>query len=321
MKEKSNSKQKANSKHDYVMKKAMRMKKAEDIIYSCSPFVVALIVQLIASLVGMFIYGIYMEVQLEPDKKISQIDISEVLNTSLTMDASLVISVFSAIACFVVFLLWYAQQMKNESSTIVKEKMKLKHILLIVLLGIALQVGFSFMLNLIAMVKPSWFYNYGLIIEQLGGGTSIVSLIYIVVIAPISEELIFRGVLLNKAKKILPLLWANVLQAFLFGLYHMNMIQGIYAFIIGISLGSICNGFKSIYAAVALHVIINLCGLLLGQITISEQYQTPLVFSGIIIISMVGIIFSMIMLKKDYNQKEEVIVSDRTSWNIKYISK
>jgi membrane protease YdiL (CAAX protease family) len=299
-----------NVKQDYITKKVNRMKKIEDIMNSSSPFVIAIIVQLLSSLVGMSIYGMYMAVQLAPDKKFSQIDIGEILNTSLTMDASLVISTFSAIVCMVVFLMWYIKQVKNDNNTISIVSMKFKHILFVGLLGIGLQVGFSFILNLIAMVKPSWFYNYGLMMEQLGSGTSIVSLIYVVVIAPISEELIFRGVLLNKAKKKLPLLWANVLQAFLFGLYHMNMIQGIYAFIIGMFLGSICNGYKSIYAAVVLHVIINLCGLLLGQMTISEQYQTPLVFSSIIIISIIGIILSMVMLKRDYTQKEEAIVVD-----------
>lgn len=303
------SKNDTNIKSDYILKKALRMNKAEDIIYSSSPFVLALIVQLMSSLVGMFIYGIYKAIQLEPGKY-TQINLAEYINTPLTMDASLVISAFSAIICIIVFYLWYAKQMKNECNSIVKVKLKLKHILLLILLGIGLQVGISFLMNLIAMAKPNLFNNYGLILEQLGGGTTIVSFIYIGIIAPISEELIFRGVLLNKAKVVLPIFWANVLQGFLFGLYHMNIIQGIYAFIIGMFLGSICIGFKSIYAAVVLHVIINLCGLLLGQMPINEEYQTPLVFSSFIIISIIGIICSMIMLKKDYTHEEEVIIGD-----------
>lgn len=298
------SKNDTNIKSDYVLKKAVRMSKAEDIIYSSSPFVLALIVQLMSSLVGMFIFSIYKSIQLEPGINIAQISLAEYINTPLTLDASLVISAFSAIICIIVFYRWYTRQMKNECNSIVKVKMKLKHVLLLILLGIGLQVGISFLMNLIAMVKPNLFNNYGLILEQLGGGTTIVSFIYIGIIAPISEELIFRGVLLNKAKVVLPIFWANVLQGFLFGLYHMNIIQGIYAFIIGMFLGSICIGLKSIYAAVVLHVIINLCGLLLGQMTINEQYQTPLVFSGIIIISIIGIIFSMIILKKDYTHEE-----------------
>lgn len=294
-----------NIKSDYVLRKEMRMNRAEGIIYSSSPFVLALIIQLITSLVGMIIFGIYKAIQLEPGKKITQINIGEYINTPLTMDASLVISAFSAIICIIVFYMWYTKQIKNECNTMVKGKMKLIHVLLLVLLGVGLQVGISFIMNLIAMVKPELFYNYGIILEQLGGGGSVVSLIYIGIIAPISEELIFRGVILNKGKVVFPIFWANVLQAFLFGLYHMNMIQGIYAFIIGMFLGSICIGFKSIYAAVVLHVIINLCGLMLGQLSISEKYQTPLVFGGIIIISTIGVICSMIILKKDYTHKKE----------------
>lgn len=295
---------------EYFAKKEKRRKKAEDIIYSGTPFVLALIVQLVASLVGMLIYGTYEALQSTPGKKFSQIDMENVINAGITMDVSLLISAFSAIACIIVFVIWYIKQMKNADSSLSRVSIKFKHIALVVLVGIGLQIGISYILNLIAMVKPNWFYNYGLMMEQLGNGTSIVSLIYIVVIAPISEELIFRGVLFNKTKRILPLIWANVLQAFLFGLYHMNMIQGIYAFIIGMFLGAICYWFKSIYASIFLHVIINLCGLLVGQITMGEQYQTPFFFSIVILFSVIVIVLSMIMLKKEYVQKDGITINE-----------
>lgn len=297
-------------KQDHVIKRAKRMQRVEDIIFCSSPFVLALIIQLVSSFAGMFIYGMVMEVQRIPDKRLSQIDFGEIINTSLTMEASLIISAFSAIICIVVFLIWYMKQIKIDNSSITLNRMKLKHILLVVLLGVGLQIGSSYILNFIAILKPSWFYNYGLMMEQLGSGTSIVSFIYIVIIAPISEELIFRGVLFNKAKKVLPFFLANVLQAFLFGLYHMNIIQGVYAFIIGMFLGSICYGFNSIYPSIILHVIINLCGLLLGQINMEEQYQTHLVFSIIIIVSIIGVVISMLMLKKDYVLIEDEMVND-----------
>lgn len=290
----------SNKKKDNKINKVNRMKKLEDIIYSSSPYVLALIVQLVVSMIGMLIYGLY-----TVDKGLPYFNMSDMINTPLTMEVSLIISAFSSIGCIIVFSIWYKKQIISDKSLVSTNKMRLKQLLLIVLLGVGLQIGMSYILSLIAIIKPNWFYKYGLLMEQLGNGTSLTSLLYIVVIAPIAEELIFRGVILNKGKKILPFFLANMQQAFLFGLYHMNWIQGVYAFIIGLFLGSICYGFQSIYAPIYMHVIINLCGLILGQIPMGEQYQTPLIFSVIIILSMLVIALSMYMLKKNYIQEDD----------------
>jgi hypothetical protein len=39
----------------------------------------------------------------------------------------------------------------------------------------------------------------------------------------------------------MPFWVANILQAVLFGIYHMNPLQGIYAFFIGLFLGYVCH--------------------------------------------------------------------------------
>lgn len=55
----------------------------------------------------------------------------------------------------------------------------------------------------------------------------------------------------------LPFLGANILQALFFGIYHGNIIQGIYATIIGFLLGLLYRRFNSIYASILLHMMIN----------------------------------------------------------------
>ena len=76
---------------------------------------------------------------------------------------------------------------------------------------------------------------------------SILMVICSVIFAPFCEELVFRGVTMHQAKKCLPFWAANLLQALLFGIFHMNMIQGIYAFCLGLVLGYVCNRGGSIY--------------------------------------------------------------------------
>lgn len=65
--------------------------------------------------------------------------------------------------------------------------------------------------------------------------------IYAVILGPVCEELVFRGVTMRLVRRALPFWAANLMQAVLFGIFHMNWIQGIYAFVLGLVLGWICE--------------------------------------------------------------------------------
>jgi hypothetical protein len=94
---------------------------------------------------------------------------------------------------------------------------------------------------------------------------SVSMLVYSVLLAPVSEELIFRGVTLSHAKKFLPFWMANLFQAFLFGVFHMNMLQGTYAFCLGLFLGYLCEKGGNIYHSILLHMLFNFFGTVLNE--------------------------------------------------------
>ena len=98
--------------------------------------------------------------------------------------------------------------------------------------------------------------------------TPIVMILTIAVIAPIYEEVIFRGILLrgmaNKMNKTLAL----VVSALFFAMLHMNIPQGINAFFLGLIIGSIYLSTGSIYLCIFAHFINNSVG-----ITISGALQ------------------------------------------------
>ena len=94
----------------------------------------------------------------------------------------------------------------------------------------------------------------------LDGNITLIMFVYSVLMAPISEELIFRGVTLRIAQRALPFWPANILQAALFGLFHMNPLQGCYTFVIGLILGYIVHKGGSIYHVIVFHFLFNLWG-------------------------------------------------------------
>ena len=90
--------------------------------------------------------------------------------------------------------------------------------------------------------------------------------IYTVILAPLGEEMIFRGLTFGYAKKVMPIMAANIVQAALFGIYHLNLIQGIYAFVMGLIFGYIIIKLQSIWAVVILHIVVNLSGLIMNEL-------------------------------------------------------
>ena len=73
--------------------------------------------------------------------------------------------------------------------------------------------------------------------ERSGIGTNGMVIFATVCLAPIGEELVFRGLTMKYAEKAFGRFWAaNLLQAFLFGVIHMNWVQGVYAFFGGLVL-------------------------------------------------------------------------------------
>lgn len=137
------------------------------------------------------------------------------------------------------------------------KRIKLKDILYIILMGIALSIVLSILIDLLTQLFPSYEEVSNRITSQT---SSILNIMCIVVLVPIYEEIIFRGIIFNHLKENYKIGTAIVVQALLFGIAHGNIVQSIYTFILGIVLALMYMYFNSIYANIMLHMIFNLFG-------------------------------------------------------------
>ena len=130
---------------------------------------------------------------------------------------------------------------------------------LLLVLGYALQLGVSALLTILSTGFPSAFSAYKELIASLAGdGVDVKTFIAVSFLAPIAEELIFRGVSYTYAEWAIGYRWAILFQAVIFGLYHGNLIQFIYATAIGYLLGALRHQSGSIVPGIVLHTIVNL---------------------------------------------------------------
>ena len=114
-----------------------------------------------------------------------------------------------------------------------------------------------------------------------------------------SEEILFRRVIYKKLRGIAPFWVAASISALLFGLYHGNLVQGIYAFIMGMFLALVYEWTGSFIAPVLFHMIANH----LSDITYEFPKFGEVVYSPYgAIVSVVLITVAMMVLIKKQEQ-------------------
>lgn len=74
------------------------------------------------------------------------------------------------------------------------------------------------------------------------------------IVAPVAEEVVFRGLIYQRLKDYAGVRWAIVLSAVFFGVYHGNMIQAIYASALGILFAWLMEYFQNLWVPILLHM-------------------------------------------------------------------
>ena len=142
---------------------------------------------------------------------------------------------------------------------------------------------------------------------------SLTMFLYAAVGAPIMEEIIFRGLVLRHLEPY-GKSFAIVMSAFLFGIFHGNLVQMPYAFLVGLVLGYVAIEYNIVWAMV-LHMINNLVlGDLIGRV-LPEMAGNALISLIIMICSLVGAILLLVRQKDIRAYGQENPIRDRDAGN------
>lgn len=169
--------------------------------------------------------------------------------------------------------------------------------------------GFDKLLNLLGYTNASYI--------TLNPFSMVVFLLATVVCAPVVEETIFRGYLLNGLKSRLPKPVAVILSAFAFSLIHMSPSQTAYQFCFGLALGFVASETNSILPAIVMHSASNLtafviavCNLNVTALAVGSATGV-IVFSLLLLFTVAVLVFALKLMKKWENsttKSEEVAV-------------
>ena len=166
------------------------------------------------------------------------------------------------IVCSAVGLLWYkkgyvkkyTQQMRADF----KERvLQVRTIVTLVLAGIGCYCIAVLISSLVAYISPGSMELYNFVMGSALSGDAVVAFITTVILAPIAEELFFRGIIIRKLLSSNGVTAAIVIQAVLFGLYHLNPLQFFFVLPLGIVMGYAAYKLNSVIPCILIHAVNN----------------------------------------------------------------
>lgn len=279
------------------------MKKFKTFLFSCVPFLLGIGLQFLAVYYLLFIAAIFL-FGVAPVAQGVSYDIDDLIALTSNMDFTVVMSMVFSVFCTALFGIWYYRSCGGNFKINFKKSFHPMEILGILLLIPGTQFISNIITSLISVAFPSWLEDYLEMMENAGlsGDISLLMIVYSVLLAPISEELIFRGVTYGIARRHFSFWAANVIQALLFGIFHMNLLQGCYTFILGLVLGYIYEKGGSIYHVILFHFLFNLWGTMVSQLLVIEHEM----LMGLIIIcgAIIGMSAGLLLFNKGNRLKK-----------------
>jgi hypothetical protein len=227
------------------------------------------------------------------------------LNNALGRDISFLI--YYLLAMGVPFVIVHS--IRSKRTGISKYNLSLSSVKIMVLVTIstiAIQTGIiSPIVNLLPM--PEFMKK---IFLELANQNGIFSFVAIVIVAPILEELIFRGIILNGLLRKYSPAKSIIISSILFGIVHLNPWQFIGALIIGLFSGWIYYKTRKLTLAIMIHFVNNLIAFIGMQFTDAETMMNEsltelyggtanliLITGGAIIVSIIGVF----LLRKEFD--------------------
>lgn len=236
-----------------------------------------------------------------------QIDfINEMLNKTLSI--ALELQVLAALITLPILILYYKldrkRDIKNGNVHRFTAVPPWQFVLIAILGAAACLAGNN-------LITASGLYNVSDSIEAISdllyGGKLILEFIGLGIIIPVVEEMIFRGLIYRRMREYVNIAPAAVVCSFIFGFYHGNIVQGVYAFCLSLLFIYVYERYHSMFAPILFHVAANLFSVAVSELGFLDwMYRSAGVFWGGTILSCVVLILMVYAIER-YVHSEEII--------------
>ena len=124
------------------------------------------------------------------------------------------------------------------------------------------------------------------------------------ILPPLVEETIFRGLILQYLRRAgACFIVANLIQSVLFGIFHMNLVQGIYTSVFGFLLGYLVWRYQSLLVPMAMHALFNFFGTVV--IDFESRFFPDFLLGLVIMASVPLLIIVLVMMHFGIGEKKK----------------
>lgn len=206
---------------------------------------------------------------------VAQIAASIVGGIFVSYDYALYFLLAAALVCIPIYYTMYKKDCALAGEVKRNIPMENKDVAAIIVSGAALAVAMN---NIITITPlPYIFTGYEETNEILFGGPVILQVLTAGVFACVVEELSHRGVTYLRMKRYWGKRNAMIFSALVFGLYHMNVVQTVYAFFLGLFFSWLYERYDSMWAPIIGHMSANLFIIVLSSSEVMLRVMSNLV--------------------------------------------
>lgn len=173
--------------------------------------------------------------------------------------------VTAAVSVPILGWMYYRDLQKRENFDIKNFQivLEVRSIVWVILGSAALALLCNFLISLTPLM--GWSESYEQVNESLYAGSIWMELLGAGVGAAVSEELLMRGLLYERLRDMMEARDAVFWSALLFGIFHGNIVQGVYAFLLGLFFAWLKERFHTILIPILAHMSANLFVVFLSE--------------------------------------------------------
>lgn len=136
--------------------------------------------------------------------------------------------------------------------------------------------------------------------DNLFAGSVALQLLFYGIAIPYAEELLYRGIIFGRMKVAFGAKRAIVISAVVFGLMHFNLVQFVYATIVGLALAYFTDKYASVIPALLGHAAANIIAVIraAGGLPISDNPLAHLILTIVCIAAAVSLFGVQFKVKK-----------------------
>lgn len=179
--------------------------------------------------------------------------------------------------------------------------------LLILLLGIGICISVNNIISLSPL--PAMSEAFETASEVLYSPPLLMQILALAFVIPAAEEMIFRGLMFAPLRDRLSFWPSAIISSLLFGVYHGNLVQLVYAFALGMVMAWLYERFSTLAAPYVFHMAANFVSILATNFAVGEvtRPENTGLFAAATVLSALLSVFCFIRIERKLTIKEEEV--------------